>query len=148
METEIKTLGFPLDVLNPSPHNLDREFEAHPEHIATAAEAVASARVNLKLCELARDRVFGRVTREKIDDAPGKLTVKEIDAEIAQDSECRKAEGGVIDAAFKLEVLGGLLTALQAKTSALKHLSELWQAGYYTTTSSKPPPRRRPHTDE
>jgi hypothetical protein len=71
-----------------------------------------------------------------------KVTVKDLDAAVANDPEVRAAEKKLIELDHVVAICDALVTALQTKTSALKHLSELWQTAYYTTNSGREPRRR------
>lgn len=132
----LKECGLPANVLQARKHALDEEFERHPGHIAAVCEVLEAAKFDRDTCDLQLSRITARVRSEKTDQYEGKRgTVKVVDAETEQDPEVRKARRELLEHERRVGMLNGILKALEAKTSALKHLSELYQAGYYTTSS-------------
>lgn len=143
----LRELGLSPAVLRSDKHDLDNEFSEHPQHVWAVSEALAEARRERDEMKYALERMESRVRDEKSVTGDRKQTVKALDAAVAQDPEVRRAQRDLSDADYRVDMLAGLLGALQAKTSALKHLSELYQAGYYVSSSSRreasPPVRRR-----
>ena len=137
----IKELGLPPDVLRANKHALDEEFEKHPQHLQAVAFALADAKLDRDEAKQFLTRIEGSVRKEQKDQGSGdkRITDKDVASRIANDPEVRRAEDKLNDAEWRVDSLFGLLNALQAKTSALKHLSELWQTGYYTTSSGRRP---------
>ena len=136
----IKELKLPPNVLRTDKHSLDEEFERHPQHMQTVATALADAKFDRDEAKQFLVRIEGSVRREQKDQASERrITDKDVASRIANDPEVRRAEDLLNEAEWRVDAVTGLLNALQAKTSALKHLSELWQTGYYTTSSGKRP---------
>lgn len=133
-DSVLRRLGLEPDVLRTNKHRLDEEFEAHPNNMWVVSEALADAREHRDEAKRALERMESRVRGEK-DNGDRRMTVKAIDAAVVQDPEVRRAQRDLADREHDVDILFGLLSALQAKTSALKHLSELYQAGYYVTNT-------------
>lgn len=130
----LRELGLAPGVLRANKNALDDEFEDHPQNMWKVSEALAEAREVRDERKRALERMESRVRGEK-DHGDKRMTVKAIDAAVVQDPEVRRAQQQLAEAEYRVDILFGLLSALQAKTSALKHLSELYQAGYYVTSS-------------
>lgn len=144
MKDLLRSINLPDDALTPDRHDLDNQFERHPQMLADVADGVASARKDLDAAKAAHANKEREVRLEKIDEyGDKKVTVKDLDAAVQSDPEVRRAERIVSAAEYVLKRWDGLLSAMQAKTSALKHLSELYQAGYFTTNRSSTPRRMR-----
>lgn len=145
MRDLLDELRLPANTLTPDKNALDDEFEQHPDAVARVADAVAEAKRVLDLSRLEHGAVERRVRVEVLDNASSvrKQTVKDIDAAVDTDPEVRKSARTLVALENRVQRLNGLLAAVTAKTSALKHLSELYQAGYFTTSSSTPRKRGR-----
>lgn len=150
MDQVLTAMGLDLNVLEVDKHNLDNEFQRHPATIAEAAAAVARARRVRDEVKLDLVRVVARVRREIMDTNSGKrVLVKDLELSIDADPEVRQAERAVSNADVRVGQYDAVLQGLMAKTSALKHLSELYQAAYYVTSSApstdnpRTPGRRR-----
>lgn len=133
-DTVLRRLGLEPDVLRCNKHRLDDEFERHPNNVWVVSEALADAREQRDEAKRALERMESRVRGEQ-DRGDRRMTVKAIDAAVVQDPEVRRAQRELADKEHTVDILFGLLSSLQAKTSALKHLSELYQAGYFVTSS-------------
>lgn len=137
MDQVLTAMGLELGVLEIDKHNLDNEFQKHPATIAEAASAVALARRVRDEVKLDLVRTVARVRREVMETNAGKrLLAKDLELSIDADPEVRKAERAVADADARVGQFDAVLQGLMAKTSALKHLSELYQAAYYVTSSA------------
>lgn len=144
MRELLKALDLPASCCDSDKHTLDDEFEKHPQHIWVVADALADARAEQAELKASLGRIEARVRGEQASiESARKRTVKDVDAAVVCDPEVRRAERELQAADLHVERLQGLLSALQAKTSALKHLSELYQAGYYVTTGGKRARARR-----
>jgi len=130
----LRDLGLSPEVLKTNKHRLDEEFETHPQNMWDVCEALADAREIRDDRKRSLERMESRVRGEK-DNGDKRMTVKALDAAVVQDPEVRRAQQALAEADHRVDLIAGLLDALKAKTSALKHLSELYQAGYYVASS-------------
>lgn len=143
IQSLLRELRLPTDVLRSDKHALDDEFEAHPNHMMTVSAALADARLDRDQQKALVLRIEGNVRREhRMQAGDRRVTEKEATVAVSTDPEVRAAERDLMQKEHRVDVLFGLVNALQAKTSALKHLSELYQAGYYVTSSGRPRARR------
>lgn len=143
----LKELGLPPSCLRPNKHDLDSEFEQHPEHVQTVADAIAQCRLDLDDAKRDLAKTVYHVRDEKRRQSETRVLVKDMDAAVEVDPEVRRDTRAVNVLERRLAELNGLAEALRTKTSALKHLSELWQSGYYTTNRSSEPRSRRTRDD-
>lgn len=144
MKDLLKSIGLPETLLTGDRNDLDNEFERHPQYLADVADGLAEVRKTLDAAKAELDLVENRVRIEKVAEQAGrKATVKDIDSAVLIDPEVKRQARLVRALEYDLKRWDGLLSAMQAKTSALKHLSELYQAGYYTTNRSTAPRRSR-----
>jgi hypothetical protein len=133
----LHAMGLAPDALEVNKHLLDDEFVRHPNNVATAAASVAAARRLRDELKLDLARTVSRVRREIQGNTKGtKVLVKDLELSVDSDPEVRKAERLVIAADYGIASRDAVLQGLQAKTSALKHLSELYQASYFVASSS------------
>lgn len=141
----LRDLDLPEGLLKPSRHALDDEFERHPDDVGHVATALAMAKLERDEYAIEASKVALRVKREVLDARePGqKMTVDEIKSRVELDPEVRKTTRDMAKHDFKVERIAACLKALEAKTSALKHLSELWQSGYFTSSTGRAPTTRR-----
>lgn len=143
MKELLQELGWDEDRLQPDKYRLDTEFERHPQDIATVCERLADARH--ARAQAQQQKAFMEYEARRaitVEWGTTKYTVGDLTAAIEQAAGVKRALRDTLMGDRDVEMWTGLLKALEAKTSALKHLSELWQAGYYVTTSSHEPPTR------
>lgn len=134
-ETEFKRLESSVVV---DKHKLDEEFERHPQNLWSVADALAESHRERAEAKLQLERTEARVRGEQLAKADGaKMTDKSLAALVALDPDVRRKEAQLMDEEHQTERLAGLLMALQSKTSALKHLSELAQVGYYVSATGR-----------
>lgn len=144
MRDLLQSIGLREDILQADRNDLDNEFERHPQALADVADALATARKLLDLAKLELGKIERRVRAEQAEvPREKKATVKDIDTAVQGDPEVRKQARVVVACEHDVQRWAGLLSGMQAKTSSLKHLSELYQAGYYTTNRSSAPRRMR-----
>jgi hypothetical protein len=122
------------ELLHVSRHDLDTELERQPttfwEVSATLAEA---ARVR----DMAKDDAESEDAALYNEYAAGeKLSDAKLKSLVAADVRHQKAWSAYYRCKERADALVGLLDALRAKQSSLKHLSELYQTDYYTTNKA------------
>lgn len=142
IEEVLVSMGLPVDALEVNKLALDDAFQKHPSMVAVAASCVAGARRHRDELKLNLARTVSLVRREQVDTGR-KVLAKDLELAVDADPEVRKAEKLVIAADQRIAQCDAVLQGLQAKTSALKHLSELYQAAYYVSDSSSRDPRVR-----
>ncbi len=135
-------LGLPQDVLFADKHDLDTEFQNHPQNIFTVTEAIEDARLDRMRQETRLAGAEYKVRANLIETQDKKVLVKDLELAVLSDPEVRKQRRTLQDIEYMIGRLIGLLKSLEAKTSALKHLSELSQSGYYVTSTSRARPQR------
>ena len=142
--TALARIGLREDVLECDKYKLDDEFEEHPKNLWQVVEALAEARSLRDIRKWELEKTEARVRARLLANAEAegrKATVATLAGEVVQDRSVDVATQELIVAESAFERLQGLLGAMQAKTSALKHLSELAQAQYYVTNAGR---RMRP----
>jgi hypothetical protein len=115
---------FSIDV-----QHMEREWGEQPKKFARfmfAAAKANNARMNAKLawkyCAAAAQRRF------RIDGIPGieRVTEASIDMAVTLDTAVQETQAALIEAEFQVEVLNGLTTACQMRSSSLIRLHELY----------------------
>lgn len=121
-------------------HALDDEFEHHPQQLWRVAESLAEAHRFRSAAKVMLERAEAQARSDELrawGEKKQRLTDKVLASIATLDTNVRRRQAALLELEEVCEKLQGLLSAMQAKTSALKHLSELCQAGYYVSNSGK-----------
>lgn len=118
-------------------HALDGEFERHPFQLWEVVDVLAEAHRFRSAAKLALERLEAKARSTELLMTVGRVTEKALASAVALDPNVRRQQAALLEADETCDRLQGLLMALQAKTSALKHLSELCQAGYYVSNNGR-----------
>jgi hypothetical protein len=123
-------------------HALDDEFERHPQRLWEVVDTLAEAHASRSAAKLMLERTEAKARSAELSAWDGKPTEKALASAVALDADVRRRQAQLMAADETCERLQGLLGAMQAKTSALKHLSELCQAGYFVSNNGRKIRRR------
>jgi len=123
--------------LQPDPHRLDEEWVKQPELYRQWANEAADARRELDEAknELAATRAetsFAIRTNPSDYDL-NKVTEAGIGEVLLQQKQVQHAESAVVEARHRLDVVNGIVTALDHKRKALESLVSLHLSSYYAS---------------
>lgn len=124
--------------------NLDREWIKQPQLYFQYAENLAIAKSEFDQAKAEADLVSARLDA-KIRSNPEKYKIekiseKAISSTIEQNAEMRKANNKIIKAKYRVELYGGVVTALEHKKRALTMLVELSKMNYFSDPSNSASP--------
>ena len=143
------------DALRVDRHVLDDLWERHPDLVWRVNEELTNATRARDDAKAEADRVDADVSESILSDiarsGEKNPTVDRLKRLIASNKDSQDAWSHYLDCKQYAERLLGLQSALAAKQSALKHLSELYHSNYFVANHSRPQGRtylNRPSSDD
>lgn len=125
-------------------NNLDSEWIGQPRLYFRYASGVADARRDLDECksdlEVTKAELYRKISGCEDPAVYGlkKTTEAAIASAIVEQDSCREAQGAVVEARHRLDVLSAAVAALDHRKTALTKLVDLFLANYFSNPKASP----------